>query len=87
MILAKSNSTVHIPSFPKSKNERRVYACFDTNNSHKMFGYRVCYREDMVHEKAANPSANQTYKPLYKFTKEIVHELARAYEVMPKYWT
>ena len=40
-LLMKSLSTSHIPSLPKAKDAKRIYANFDKEVAHKMFGYRL----------------------------------------------
>ena len=79
-ILAKSNSTVHIPTCIKSKHSKRLYACFDTNTSIKMFGYRVNFAVDAMKEGIPDPKNDQDFKPIKTFAADIVSELNKGYE-------
>lgn len=52
-----------------------------------MFGYRVQFnRENLVFNQPF-PAESQSSKPIHKFTTEIVDELTKGYEVIPKYHT
>ena len=42
-LLAKSNSTAHIPESSRNKQTKRAYANFDKELAVKMFGYRVVF--------------------------------------------
>lgn len=42
---------------------------------------------DLMSEGCPLPSSDQTHKPIHKFTNDIVVELNKNYEVIPKYFT
>jgi hypothetical protein len=86
-VLSKSNSTVHIPNQIKQKTSKRIYGCFDTNIAQRMFGFRVNFNMDLMSEGCPLPSSCQAHKPIHKFANEIVAELNKNYEVIPKYFT
>ena len=52
-----------------------------------MFGYRVNFNMDLMSEGYPLPSSSQAHKPIHKFTNDIVAELNKNYEVIPKYFT
>jgi hypothetical protein len=45
-LLSKTLSTEYIPSHNKSKETKRVYANYDKEIAHRMFGYRVKFKEE-----------------------------------------
>ena len=78
-MLAKSNSTGHIPDNSRSKNSKRAYANFDKDLAVKMFGYRVIFKKRKMDIKAPDPHASQSHKPLERFVSDIVGELSNQY--------
>lgn len=87
IVLVKSRSTMHIPAQMKQKTQKRVFGVFDRNIANKMFGYRVNFQMEQMKEGCPHPSACQAHKPIHKFTNEIIAELNKNYEVIPKYFT
>ena len=52
-----------------------------------MFGYRVVYKRELIIQEPVKYDACQAHKPIHKFTAEIIEELTKNYEVLPKYHT
>ena len=52
-----------------------------------MFGYRVNFTADDMDNGIPDPLEDQGHKPIAKFAAEIVSELTRNYEMIPKYST
>ena len=52
-----------------------------------MFGYRVVYKREEITQEPVRYDASQTHKPIHKFASEILEELTKNYEVLPKYHT
>ena len=86
-LLSKTPSTVHIPHLQKAKNTRRMYACFDSEKAIRMFGYRVQFNRQNMYEDKPDPNACKMHKPIHKFAQDILQELTKGYEQIPKYHT
>jgi len=49
-----------------------------------MFGYRIQFSRQ-TQDDIPNPDACQKHKPLHKFVNELIEELTKGYEIIPKY--
>lgn len=52
-----------------------------------MFGYRVQFKREDQEFSNPKPDACQMHKPIHKYAQEIVDELTKQYEPIPKYHT
>ena len=86
-LLSKTPSSAHVPILQKAKNCKRIYGCFDSSTAAKMFGYRVQFNRVNQSEMLPKYDSCQQHKPIHKFANEIVTELVKAYDIIPKYYT
>jgi hypothetical protein len=80
-------STEHIPSHQKSKETKRVYANYDKEIAHRMFGYRVNFKEEKRTFPESDPFKPQMHKPLSNFVNTVVSELSSSYAPHMKFST
>jgi hypothetical protein len=71
----------------RNKEGKRAYGNFDKEVAHKMFGYRITFKEEKQVIPDPEDNAPQNHKPVYRFAAEIISELTSHYLPITSYGT